>query len=60
MGPVLGLEVSTGMRLDELVDVMVGSKKARLDWVLGTLSGSRPRVERRTSCATGSWRRRAG
>lgn len=38
VGRSLGLEVSTGMRLDELVDVLAGSKKARLDRVLGALA----------------------
>jgi DNA modification methylase len=38
IGRSLGLEVSTGMRLDELIDIVAGSKKARLDRVLGALS----------------------
>ena len=37
VGRSLGLEVSSGMRLDELVDVVAGSKKARLDRVLAAI-----------------------
>lgn len=38
VGRSLALDVSSAMRLDELVDVVAGSKKARLDRVLGMLS----------------------
>lgn len=38
VGRSLSLDVSSGMRLDELVDIVAGSKKARLDRVLGMLS----------------------
>ena len=38
VGRSLGLEVNSAMRLDELIDVVAGSKKVRLDRVLGALS----------------------
>ena len=38
IGRGLELEVSTGMRLDELIDAVAGSKRATLERILPTLS----------------------